>query len=161
MQTKLAEVSEDSELYDKLLTKIDKKILKVQRFSDEFERSISAITPHGDANNSESVSSRILPTVVEFDEPYLLSLNDPASVSSVVIFTLPANGVTRIGTKESLVPQNLLLDDYPGIEPDHALIEQSNGIYTLHPYAPLCFVNGHHVSEPVMLRQGEFYLIVV
>lgn len=65
------------------------------------------------------------------------------------------DGITRVGSTEASIPQDIQLCG-PHILHEHCIFENREGIVLLAP-APeaLCYVNGRAVTEPVLLRTGN------
>ena len=65
------------------------------------------------------------------------------------------DGITRVGSTEASVPQDIQLCG-PHIQNEHCIFENREGVVVLVP-APdaLCYVNGRAITEPVLLRTGN------
>ncbi|XP_063339967.1 pleckstrin homology-like domain family B member 2 isoform X2 [Pelmatolapia mariae] len=89
---------------------------------------------------------------VQTATPHLVSLG--SGRLSVAITVLPLKeGVTRIGTEDAPIPQDITIQG-PGIEAEHCLIISEGGVVTLDPCGHLCSLDGVQVTVPTPLTQG-------
>ncbi|XP_042084479.1 pleckstrin homology-like domain family B member 1 isoform X5 [Haplochromis burtoni] len=89
---------------------------------------------------------------VQTATPHLVSLG--SGRLSVAITVLPLKeGVTRIGTEDAPIPQDITIQG-PGIEAEHCLIINEGGVVTLDPCGHLCSLDGVQVTVPTPLTQG-------
>ncbi|OWR55197.1 hypothetical protein KGM_210566B, partial [Danaus plexippus plexippus] len=64
-------------------------------------------------------------------------------------------GVTRLGTAEANVPQDIQLSG-SHILSEHCIFENTDGVICLIPHAgALVYVNGREVTEPIILKTGS------
>ncbi|KAJ8347848.1 hypothetical protein SKAU_G00264370 [Synaphobranchus kaupii] len=90
---------------------------------------------------------------VQTATPHLVSLG--SGRLSVAITLLPLNeGTTRIGREDAPIPQDITIEG-PGIEAEHCLIENREGVITLDPCGNLCALDGVPVTKPTLLTQGK------
>ncbi|XP_060717889.1 pleckstrin homology-like domain family B member 2 isoform X2 [Tachysurus vachellii] len=89
---------------------------------------------------------------VQSTAPHLVSLG--SGRLSVAITVLPLKeGITCIGREDAAVPQDITIQG-PGIEAEHCIIENRDGVVTLDPCGHLCSLDGVPVTTPTQLTQG-------
>ncbi|KAK7079601.1 hypothetical protein SK128_026926, partial [Halocaridina rubra] len=86
--------------------------------------------------------------------PHLVNLNEDPSMSECLLYYIK-DGITRVGSTESNIPQDIqLFGSY--IKPEHCMFENQEGVVLLHPCPQaLCYVNGREVVEPTVLKTGS------
>ncbi|GAB6019925.1 hypothetical protein CHUAL_001456 [Chamberlinius hualienensis] len=89
---------------------------------------------------------------VQTDRPHLVSLGSGRLSTAVTIHPLP-EGLTRIGTIDGSVPQDIIISG-TDVEPEHCYIEHNDGVVTLHPIADRVTVDGLKIVTPTRLTQG-------
>ncbi|XP_076464359.1 kinesin-like protein KIF16B isoform X2 [Babylonia areolata] len=90
--------------------------------------------------------------------PHLIGVSDDILSTGIMLYHLK-EGITTIGTEDSDEPQDITIAG-PEVEQQHCVIEYRNGVVTLHPIEEaLCTVNGHLVTDPVKLQQGEVVVL--
>lgn len=86
--------------------------------------------------------------------PHLVNLNEDPLMSECLIYYIK-NGLTRIGSAEANIPQDIQLCG-PHIFSEHCVFENLEGVITLIPKTgALIYVNGREISEPIILRTGS------
>nr|KAI8734647.1 CAunnamed protein product [Biomphalaria glabrata] len=90
---------------------------------------------------------------VRAGEPHLVSLGSGRLSTAVTILPL-SQGLTRIGTKYARVPQDILLEG-SGIQDEHCILENDNGLIIFHPIGQRCVVDNMLISGPIKLSQGK------
>lgn len=72
------------------------------------------------------------------------------------------NEKTKIGTFGSSIlyidQQDIVLTG-ADVEPEHCVVELDNGVATLHPLSPQCWINTTQVDKPTRLSQGCIILL--
>nr|XP_049706347.1 kinesin-like protein unc-104 isoform X7 [Helicoverpa armigera] len=86
--------------------------------------------------------------------PHLVNLNEDPNLSECLIYYIK-NGVTRVGTSEANVPQDIQLSG-SHILSEHCIFENTDGVILLIPHRDaLIYVNGRELTEPVILKSGS------
>nr|XP_022900309.1 kinesin-like protein unc-104 isoform X2 [Onthophagus taurus] len=86
--------------------------------------------------------------------PHLVNLNEDPSMSECLIYYIK-DGLTRIGSAEANVPQDVQLCG-SHIKSEHCIFENKDGVIALIPmHGALVYVNGREASEPVVLKTGS------
>ncbi|XP_017782676.1 PREDICTED: kinesin-like protein unc-104 isoform X6 [Nicrophorus vespilloides] len=86
--------------------------------------------------------------------PHLVNLNEDPSMSECLIYYIK-DGVTRIGSAEANIPQDVQLSG-SHINSEHCTFENKEGVITLSPQnGALVYVNGREVTEPIVLKTGS------
>lgn len=86
--------------------------------------------------------------------PHLVNLNEDPNLSECLLYYIK-DGVTRLGTHEANVPQDIQLSG-PYILKEHCTFENRNGNVNLLPHKDaLIYVNGRMVIEPEALVTGS------
>ncbi|KAG6447654.1 hypothetical protein O3G_MSEX005088 [Manduca sexta] len=86
--------------------------------------------------------------------PHLVNLNEDPNLSECLIYYIK-DGVTRLGTAEANVPQDIQLSG-SHILSEHCIFENTDGVICLVPHhGALVYVNGREVNEPVILKSGS------
>ncbi|CAH0694508.1 unnamed protein product [Spodoptera exigua] len=86
--------------------------------------------------------------------PHLVNLNEDPNLSECLIYYIK-DGVTRVGTSEANVPQDIQLSG-SHILSEHCIFENTDGVILLIPHRDaLIYVNGREVTEPVILKSGS------
>ncbi|CAG9788601.1 unnamed protein product [Diatraea saccharalis] len=86
--------------------------------------------------------------------PHLVNLNEDPNLSECLIYYIK-DGVTRLGTAEASVPQDIQLSG-SHILSEHCIFENTDGVICLVPHrAALVYVNGREVTEPIILKTGS------
>ncbi|XP_011873964.1 PREDICTED: kinesin-like protein unc-104 isoform X8 [Vollenhovia emeryi] len=86
--------------------------------------------------------------------PHLVNLNEDPLMSECLIYYIK-DGLTRIGSAEAQVPQDIQLCG-PHILREHCVFENHEGIITLIPKnGALIYVNGREVTEALILTTGS------
>ncbi|XP_041982439.1 kinesin-like protein unc-104 isoform X5 [Aricia agestis] len=86
--------------------------------------------------------------------PHLVNLNEDPNLSECLIYYIK-DGVTRLGTAEANVPQDIQLSG-SHILSEHCIFENTDGVICLIPHrGALVYVNGREVEEPIILKTGS------
>ncbi|XP_060804747.1 kinesin-like protein unc-104 isoform X2 [Amyelois transitella] len=86
--------------------------------------------------------------------PHLVNLNEDPNLSECLIYYIK-DGITRLGTSEANVPQDIQLSG-SHILSEHCIFENTDGVICLIPHrTALVYVNGREVTEPVILKTGS------
>ncbi|CAH2983992.1 unnamed protein product [Chilo suppressalis] len=86
--------------------------------------------------------------------PHLVNLNEDPNLSECLIYYIK-DGVTRLGTAEADVPQDIQLSG-SHILSEHCIFENTDGVICLIPHrAALVYINGREVTEPIILKTGS------
>lgn len=78
----------------------------------------------------------------------------------IVIFILFFKGITRIGTPDAKIAQDIIVQG-TGVENEHCFIENTTGVITLYPLAKMCAVDGVLTAGPTRLSQGKLTCVDV
>ncbi|XP_063625923.1 kinesin-like protein unc-104 [Cydia splendana] len=86
--------------------------------------------------------------------PHLVNLNEDPNLSECLIYYIK-DGVTRLGTSEANVPQDIQLCG-SHILSEHCIFENTDGVICLIPHREaLIYINGREVTEPIILKTGS------
>ncbi|XP_045488777.1 kinesin-like protein unc-104 isoform X10 [Pieris rapae] len=86
--------------------------------------------------------------------PHLVNLNEDPNLSECLIYYIK-DGLTRVGTAEANVPQDIQLSG-SHIVSEHCIFENTDGVICLIPHSgALVYVNGREVTEPIILKTGS------
>lgn len=86
--------------------------------------------------------------------PHLVNLNEDPTLSECLLYYIK-DGVTRLGTSEANLPQDIQLSG-PYILKEHLIFENRSGVVTLVPHKDaLVYLNGRKVAEPEVLQTGS------
>ncbi|XP_073962164.1 kinesin family member unc-104 isoform X3 [Choristoneura fumiferana] len=86
--------------------------------------------------------------------PHLVNLNEDPNLSECLIYYIK-DGVTRLGTAEANVPQDIQLCG-SHILSEHCIFENTDGVICLIPHREaLVYINGREVTEPIILKTGS------
>lgn len=86
--------------------------------------------------------------------PHLVNLNEDPNLSECLLYYIK-DGITRLGTHEANVPQDIQLSG-PHILKEHCTFENRNNVVTLIPHKDaLVYLNGRKLSEPEVLTTGS------
>ncbi|XP_062531100.1 kinesin-like protein unc-104 isoform X6 [Bombyx mori] len=86
--------------------------------------------------------------------PHLVNLNEDPNLSECLLYYIK-DGVTRVGTSEAKVPQDIQLSG-SHILSEHCIFENADGVICLIPHrGALVYVNGRELEEPVILKSGS------
>ncbi|XP_041780884.1 kinesin-like protein unc-104 isoform X4 [Anopheles merus] len=86
--------------------------------------------------------------------PHLVNLNEDPTLSECLLYYIK-DGLTRLGTSEANVPQDIQLSG-SHILKEHCVFENKDGVVTLVPHKDaLVYVNGRKVIEPEVLQTGS------
>ncbi|XP_059057843.1 kinesin-like protein unc-104 [Achroia grisella] len=86
--------------------------------------------------------------------PHLVNLNEDPNLSECLIYYIK-DGITRLGTSEANVPQDIQLSG-SHILSEHCIFENTDGVICLIPHrGALVYINGREVSEPIILKTGS------
>ncbi|VVC97408.1 unnamed protein product [Leptidea sinapis] len=86
--------------------------------------------------------------------PHLVNLNEDPNLSECLIYYIK-DGITRVGTAEANVPQDIQLSG-AHIVSEHCIFENTDGVICLIPHrGALVYVNGREVTEPIILKTGS------
>lgn len=86
--------------------------------------------------------------------PHLVNLNEDPTLSECLLYYLK-DGITRLGTSEANVPQDIQLSG-SYIKKEHCVFENRSGIITLVPHKDaLVYLNGRKLVEPEVLNTGS------
>lgn len=89
-----------------------------------------------------------------FQTPHLVNLNEDATLSECLLYYIK-EGVTRVGSPEANIPQDIQLVGSHILE-DHCTFENNNGIVKLVPRpGATCFVNGRKIEQEITLKTGS------
>lgn len=86
--------------------------------------------------------------------PHLVNLNEDPNLSECLLYYIK-DGITRLGTHEANVPQDIQLSG-SHILKEHCTFENRNNTVTLIPHKDaLVYLNGRQLVEPEVLRTGS------
>uniref|UniRef100_A0A1I8MI83 Kinesin-like protein unc-104 n=1 Tax=Musca domestica TaxID=7370 RepID=A0A1I8MI83_MUSDO len=86
--------------------------------------------------------------------PHLVNLNEDPNLSECLLYYIK-DGITRLGTHEANVPQDIQLCG-SHILKEHCTFENRNNVVTLIPHKDaLVYLNGRQMVEPQVLRTGS------
>lgn len=86
--------------------------------------------------------------------PHLVNLNEDPNLSECLLYYIK-DGITRLGTSESNLPQDIQLCG-SHILKEHCTFENNGGVVTLVPHSEaLVYVNGRQLVEPEVLQTGS------
>jgi kinesin family protein 1 len=86
--------------------------------------------------------------------PHLINLNEDPTLSECLLYYLK-DGVTKLGTSEAEVPQDIQLSG-SHICKEHCIFQNDNGVVSIIPMQDvLIFINGRKVVEPEVLTTGS------
>ncbi|XP_073844324.1 kinesin family member unc-104 isoform X10 [Musca autumnalis] len=86
--------------------------------------------------------------------PHLVNLNEDPNLSECLLYYIK-DGITRLGTHEANVPQDIQLCG-SHILKEHCTFENRNNVVTLIPHKDaLVYLNGRQLVEPEVLRTGS------
>ncbi|XP_077284467.1 kinesin family member unc-104 [Arctopsyche grandis] len=86
--------------------------------------------------------------------PHLVNLNEDPNLSECLLYYIK-DGVTRLGTSEANVPQDIQLCG-SHILSEHCIFENTDGVICLIPHhSALIYVNGREINEPIILKTGS------
>lgn len=86
--------------------------------------------------------------------PHLVNLNEDPTLSECLLYYLK-DGVTRLGTSEANLPQDIQLSG-SYIKKEHCVFENRGGVITLVPHKDaLVYLNGKELVEPEILTTGS------
>lgn len=86
--------------------------------------------------------------------PHLVNLNEDPNLSECLLYYIK-DGITRLGTSESNLPQDIQLCG-SHILKEHCTFENSNGVVTLVPHTEaLVYLNGRQLVDPEILTTGS------
>ncbi|XP_059226498.1 kinesin-like protein unc-104 isoform X6 [Stomoxys calcitrans] len=86
--------------------------------------------------------------------PHLVNLNEDPNLSECLLYYIK-DGITRLGTHEANVPQDIQLSG-SHILKEHCTFENRNNQVTLIPHKDaLVYLNGRQLMEPEVLRTGS------
>ncbi|XP_035790795.1 kinesin-like protein unc-104 isoform X8 [Anopheles albimanus] len=86
--------------------------------------------------------------------PHLVNLNEDPTLSECLLYYIK-DGLTRLGTSEANVPQDIQLSG-SHILKEHCVFENKDGVVTLVPHKDaLVYVNGRKVVDPEVLQTGS------
>ncbi|BFG06443.1 kinesin-like protein unc-104 [Drosophila madeirensis] len=86
--------------------------------------------------------------------PHLVNLNEDPNLSECLLYYIK-DGLTRLGTHEANVPQDIQLSG-SHILKEHCTFENRNSTVTLLPHKDaIIFVNGRQLVEPEVLKTGS------
>ncbi|XP_050098293.1 kinesin-like protein unc-104 isoform X3 [Anopheles aquasalis] len=89
--------------------------------------------------------------------PHLVNLNEDPTLSECLLYYIKDGtyGLTRLGTSEANVPQDIQLSG-SHILKEHCVFENKDGVVTLVPHKDaLVYVNGRKVVDPEVLQTGS------
>ncbi|XP_043485781.1 kinesin-like protein Klp98A isoform X4 [Polistes fuscatus] len=95
--------------------------------------------------------------VLDSEMPHLVGIDDDLLSTGVTLYHLK-EGKTLVGTEEAATTQDIVLTG-PDVEPEHCVVELDNGVATLHPLSPHCWINTAQVDKPTRLSQGCIILL--
>ncbi|XP_045774783.1 kinesin-like protein unc-104 isoform X7 [Maniola jurtina] len=86
--------------------------------------------------------------------PHLVNLNEDPNLSECLLYYIK-DGITRLGTAEGEVPQDIQLCG-SHILSEHCIFENTDGVICLIPHhGALVYVNGREINEPTILKTGS------
>ncbi|XP_055384645.1 kinesin-like protein unc-104 isoform X2 [Condylostylus longicornis] len=86
--------------------------------------------------------------------PHLVNLNEDPNLSECLLYYIK-DGLTRLGTHEANVPQDIQLSG-SHILKEHCTFENRNNVVTLIPHKDaLVYLNGRKLTEPEVLMTGS------
>ncbi|XP_063696569.1 kinesin-like protein unc-104 isoform X4 [Culicoides brevitarsis] len=86
--------------------------------------------------------------------PHLVNLNEDPTLSECLLYYIK-DGVTRLGTAEANLPQDIQLSG-SHILKEHCVFENKNGVVTCVPHdGAIIYVNGKQLQEPEVLITGS------
>ncbi|XP_039756150.1 kinesin-like protein unc-104 isoform X11 [Pararge aegeria] len=86
--------------------------------------------------------------------PHLVNLNEDPNLSECLLYYIK-DGITRLGTAEGNVPQDIQLCG-SHILSEHCIFENTDGVICLIPHhGALVYVNGREINEPTILKTGS------
>lgn len=86
--------------------------------------------------------------------PHLVNLNEDPNLSECLLYYIK-DGITRLGTSESNLPQDIQLSG-SYILKEHCTFENRNGVVTLIPHKDaLVYLNGKNIIDPEVLTTGS------
>lgn len=86
--------------------------------------------------------------------PHLVNLNEDPNLSECLLYYIK-DGITRLGTSESNLPQDIQLCG-SHILKEHCTFDNANGVVTLVPHPDaLVYLNGRQLVEPEVLTTGS------
>ncbi|XP_037039908.1 kinesin-like protein unc-104 isoform X6 [Bradysia coprophila] len=86
--------------------------------------------------------------------PHLVNLNEDPNLSECLLYYIK-DGITRLGTSESNLPQDIQLSG-SYILKEHCTFENRNGVVTLIPHKDaLVYLNGRQLVDPEVLTTGS------
>ncbi|XP_055538457.1 kinesin-like protein unc-104 isoform X2 [Wyeomyia smithii] len=86
--------------------------------------------------------------------PHLVNLNEDPTLSECLLYYIK-DGLTRLGTSEANVPQDIQLSG-SHILKEHCVFENKDGVVTLVPHKDaLVYLNGRKLIEPEVLQTGS------
>ncbi|XP_031825289.1 kinesin-like protein 98A isoform X2 [Nomia melanderi] len=95
--------------------------------------------------------------VLDSEMPHLVGIDDDLLSTGVTLYHLK-EGRTLVGTEEAPTAQDIVLTGVD-VEPEHCVVELDNGVATLHPLSPHCWINTAQVDKPTRLSQGCIILL--
>ncbi|XP_058457907.1 kinesin-like protein unc-104 isoform X3 [Malaya genurostris] len=86
--------------------------------------------------------------------PHLVNLNEDPTLSECLLYYIK-DGLTRLGTSEANVPQDIQLSG-SHILKEHCVFENKDAVVTLVPHKDaLVYLNGRKLTEPEVLQTGS------
>ncbi|XP_055627412.1 kinesin-like protein unc-104 isoform X4 [Toxorhynchites rutilus septentrionalis] len=86
--------------------------------------------------------------------PHLVNLNEDPTLSECLLYYIK-DGLTRLGTSEANVPQDIQLSG-SHILKEHCVFENKDDVVTLVPHKDaLVYLNGRELTEPEVLQTGS------
>lgn len=86
--------------------------------------------------------------------PHLINLNEDPTLSECLLYYIK-DGVTKLGTSEADVPQDIQLSG-SHICKEHCVFQNDNGVVSIIPHNDvLIYINGRKVTEPEVLITGS------
>lgn len=86
--------------------------------------------------------------------PHLVNLNEDPTLSECLLYYIK-DGVTRLGTAEANLPQDIQLSG-SHILKEHCIFENKDGVVTVVPQeSAIIYVNGRQITEPEVLTTGS------
>ncbi|XP_076235557.1 kinesin-like protein 98A isoform X2 [Calliopsis andreniformis] len=95
--------------------------------------------------------------VLDSEMPHLVGIDDDLLSTGVTLYHLK-EGRTLVGTEDAPATQDIVLTG-ADVEPEHCVVELDNGVATLHPLSPHCWINTAQVDKPTRLSQGCIILL--
>ncbi|XP_072513245.1 kinesin-like protein KIF16B isoform X2 [Salminus brasiliensis] len=96
--------------------------------------------------------------VLDSELPHLIGIDDDLLSTGIILYHLK-EGRTFVGREDAYNEQDIVLHGL-GLESEHCLFENQNGMVTLIPLNEAqCSVNGVQVTEPCQLNQGAVILL--